>query len=447
MTIRRLSLSALSAAALAVAATIGVPSGAVAQQFVPVLPYDTGAYAVNGQPFMDGFVDYMALLNDRDGGINGVKLDWEECDTGYKNDRGVECYERLKNRGPTGAAVFNPLSTGITYSLIERASKDHVPVVSLGYGRTAASDGRVFPWIFPLVTNYWSQNTAKIKFIGMKEGGMDKLKGMNIANVHHDSAYGKETIPVLNKQAEIYGFTVKHFPVAHPGLDQKSTWLQIRRDKPDWVIIRGWGVMNQTSIKEAARVGFPVDHLLGVWWSCAEQDTVPAGDAAKGYTCAGFHAAGKDFSVIQDILKHVYAKGNGAGPDKAVGTIMWNRGVVTALYSIEGIKTAQKKFGNKPMTGEQVRWGIENLNLTDADLKKLGFKGLAGPLTVTCRDHEGGGGVKFQQWTGTGWKIVSDWIATDQKIVRPMIEAEAAKYAKEKNITPRSGMSMGSDCG
>ena len=211
MTIRRLSLSALSAAALAVAATIGVPSGAVAQQFVPVLPYDTGAYAVNGQPFMDGFVDYMALLNDRDGGINGVKLDWEECDTGYKNDRGVECYERLKNRGPTGAAVFNPLSTGITYSLIERASKDHVPVVSLGYGRTAASDGRVFPWIFPLVTNYWSQNTAKIKFIGMKEGGMDKLKGMNIANVHHDSAYGKETIPVLNKQAEIYGFTVKAF--------------------------------------------------------------------------------------------------------------------------------------------------------------------------------------------------------------------------------------------
>jgi branched-chain amino acid transport system substrate-binding protein len=447
MNIRRISLSALSAAALAVAAVIGAPQRAEAQQFIPVLVYDTGAFAVNGQPFMDGFVDYMAMLNTRDGGINGVKLAWEECETGYKNDRGVECYERLKNKGPAGASMFNPLSTGITYALIERASKDKVPVVSLGYGRTAASDGRVFPWIFPLVTNYWSQNTAKIKFIAMKEGGMDKLKGLKIANVLYDGAYGKETIPILEKQAEMYGFTVKHFPIAGPGLDQKATWLQIRRDKPDWVIIRGWGVMNQTSIKEAARVGFPVDHLLGVWWSCAEQDTVPAGAAAKGYTCAGFHAAGKDFAVIQDILKHVYAKGDGAGPDKAVGTIMWNRGVVTAMFSIEGIKTAQAKFGNKPMTGEQVRWGLENLNLTEADIEKIGFKGLASPLKVSCLDHEGGGGVKFQQWTGTGWKIVSDWIATDQSIVRPMIEEAAAQYAKEQGITPRSGMSMGSDCG
>ena len=175
-------------------------------------------------------------------------------------------------------------------------------------------------------------------------------------------------------------------------------------------------------------------------------DPVPAGAAAKGYTCAGFHAAGKDFSVIRDILDHVYAKGKGAGPEKAVGTIMWNRGVVTALYSIEGIKTAHTKFGKRPLTGEQVRWGLENLNLTAADIAKLGFTGLAGPLKVSCRDHEGGGGVKFQQWTGSGWKIVSDWIETDQSIVRPMIEAEAAKYAKEKGLTPRSGMSLGSQC-
>ena len=66
---------------------------------------------------------------------------------------------------------------------------------------TDASDGRVFPWVFPLLTNYWSQNTAKIKFIGMKEGGMDKLKGKKIVNIYHDSAYGKETIALLDKQA------------------------------------------------------------------------------------------------------------------------------------------------------------------------------------------------------------------------------------------------------
>ena len=69
------------------------------------------------------------------------------------------------------------------------------------------------------------------------------------------------------------------------------------------------------------------------------------------------------------------------------------------------------------------------------------------PLTVSCVNHEGGGGVKFLQWDGKKWNVITDWIPTDQSIVRPMIEASAAKYAKDKGLTPRSGMSMGSDCG
>jgi branched-chain amino acid transport system substrate-binding protein len=79
------------------------------EQFVPGLVYRTGAYAPNGVPFANGRADYFALLNARDGGINGVKMVYEECETGYATDRGVECYERLKGKGPTGAAAFSPL--------------------------------------------------------------------------------------------------------------------------------------------------------------------------------------------------------------------------------------------------------------------------------------------------------------------------------------------------
>ena len=115
----------------------------------------------------------------------------------------------------------------------------------------------MFPYVFPLITNYWSQNTAKIKFIGMKEGGMDKLKGKKIVNLYHDSAYGKETIPVLDVQAKKYGFEVTHIAVPHPGNEQQAQWLQIRQIKPDWVILRGWGVMNPTALKAAAQGGLP----------------------------------------------------------------------------------------------------------------------------------------------------------------------------------------------
>src|SRR3954463_11370092 len=160
-------------------AAAAVSASAIAQneQFIPANFYWVGPYAPGGSGFGGGIIDYFAMLNERDGGINGVKLTWEKCETEYNNARGVECYERSKKKGPTGATVIHPLSTGITYSLIEKATADKIPVISLGYGRTSAADGRVFPYVFPLITTYWSQATVIVKFMGQKMGGMDKWKG------------------------------------------------------------------------------------------------------------------------------------------------------------------------------------------------------------------------------------------------------------------------------
>ena len=422
-----------------IALAAAAPVAAQNEQFIPANFYWVGPYAPGGSGFGGGMIDYFAMLNERDKGINGVKLTWEKCETEYRNDRGVECYERSKKKGPTGASVIHPLSTGITYSLIEKATADKIPVISMGYGRTDASDGRVFPYIFPLITNYWSQNTAKIKFIGMKEGGMDKLKGKKIVNLYHDSAYGKETIPVLDVQAKKFGFEVTHIAVTHPGNEQQAQWLQIRQIRPDWVILRGWGVMNPVALKGAAKTGFPREKVLGVWWSGAEEDVIPAGEAAKGYIAAGFNLSGTTFPVMQDILKHVYAKGKGELDDKSrIGSIYHTRGVVAGIVTTEAIRLAQEKYAKgQSITGEQMRWGLENLQIGDARLKALGAVGLMQALKVSCLDHEGGGAVKFLQWDGKVWKPITDWIASDQSIVRPMIEESAAKYAKEKGITPR----------
>src|SRR3546814_13361333 len=79
----------------------------------------------------------------------------EEGATAYNTDRGVEGYERLKGAGPSEPAVWNPLSTGITHALIERATADKAPIISMGYGRADASDGRVFTYVFTLPTTYW----------------------------------------------------------------------------------------------------------------------------------------------------------------------------------------------------------------------------------------------------------------------------------------------------
>jgi branched-chain amino acid transport system substrate-binding protein len=423
----------------AIASVLGATPVLAQEQYIGLPSYRVGAYGAGGTALYGGWIDYMMLINERDGGINGLKLTWEECETEYNNARGVECYERMKNRGPTGNTVFQPLSTGITYGVLDRVAQDKVPLVTMGYGRTDAADGRVFPWVFPLITTYWSQNTAKIKYIGQQEGGMDKLKGKKIVNLHHDSAYGKETMPVLDAQAKQYGFTVVHIPVAHPGNEQQSQWLRIRQERPDWVILRGWGVMNPTAIRTAARTGFPREKMVGVWWSGAEEDVIPAGDAAKGYVAAGFNVAGRDFPVIQDIEKHVYAKNKGNMEDKSrVGSVLYNRGVVHGIITVEAIRTAQAKYGNgKSLTGEEIRWGFENLDIDEKRLAELGATGFMPNLKVSCENHEGSGKVKFQQWDGTQWKVTTDWIDSDQALVRPMIEESAAAYAKEKGITPR----------
>jgi branched-chain amino acid transport system substrate-binding protein len=389
-------------------------------------------------PRADGYIAYLTLLNERDGGINGVPLVWEECEIVFDITRTVECYERLKAKGPTGAAVFHPMGTPPTYTLTERATHDQIPLITLGYGRADAADGRVFPYVFNPPTNYWSQNTAKIRFIGQRAGGMEQLKGRKIAHVYRDDGYGRETLPILDHQAAQYGFAVQHLAVPPPGLDQKATWLRVKVAQPDWVILRTGGVDTSTALKEAAQVGFPRDKIMGASPTCVEQDMVPAGEAARGFICVSLFATGRNFPLIQDVLTYVYARGKGPGPESDVGTVYWIRGIMHGVLTAEGIRTAMRKFGHQPLTGAQVQWGLDHLTITAASIKEIGAEGLFSPITLSCRDHEGGGGVKFQQWDGKQWIELTDWIAPDQALVRPLVEASAARYAQEKGITPRA---------
>jgi len=433
MKLRRLFISVL--AVLVVAGPMATL--ALAQDksiFFTDLVYRTGAYAPNGIPTANGFHDYWTLVNERDGGVNGVKLAWEECEMQYDTKQAVECYERLKAKKPV---IANPFSTGVTYQLIPKAPVDKVVIHSMGYGMTAAADGRWFPWVFNFPMTYWSQASAFVKYVGQQEGGMDKLKGKKIAHIFHNSPYGKEANPILETLARQLGFELTLLAVDHPGQEQKSTWLQIRRLNPDWIYISGWGVMNQVAVKEAAAIGFKMDHVVGNWWTGTEADVIPAGDGAKGYKSMNFHAAGAGYKVHQDINKFLYDKGKGAGRRDGIGEVLYNRALINAMFAVEAVRTAMGKYGNKVLTGEEVRWGMENLNLTEKRLEEMGMKGMMRPLRVTCENHEGNGLALVQQWDGKKWNVVSDWIEPMREVVRPKLEAAAVEEGKKLGYTMR----------
>ena len=426
------------------AALVSLPlmsSIAAAYELVmPTLDYRTGPYAPNGIPFANGYGDYLNMLNERDGGINGVRISLVPCETGYNTKRGVECYENTKNEGMSGALIYQPLSTGITYQLIPKASADEIPVFSMGYGRTSAANGKVFPWIFNFPATYWSQATVFVKYIGEQEGGLENLKGKKIALVYHNSAYGKEPIRTLESAAEKYGFEFMQLPVDHPGQEQKATWLQIRRERPDWVLMWGWGVMNQVAIKEAASIRYPMDRFIGVWWSGSENDVLPAGDGAHGYLSGAFHQPGGDFPVHDDIRKHVYDKGMGLGDRDRIGEVLYNRGMVAAMWSSEAIRKAMEVHGTSEIRGKQVRDGLEALDVDEARLKELGMANFTIPVKVTCENHEGPGKVALHQWDAKAkkWSLVTDFYEPMRDITGPLIAEDSAQFAAENNVTERS---------
>ncbi len=430
----------LAVAALATAATALVATPVQAQakeQFFPLLSYRTGPYAPNGIPWANGKQDYLKLINARDGGINGVKITFEECETGYATDRGVECYERLKGR--PGVSVFDPQATGITFALTEKVPVDKVPLITLGYGLSIAQDGMAFKWNFPLMGSYWTGADILVQHLGKKEGGMDKLKGKKIALVYHDSPFGKEPIPVLQERARMHGFELQLIPVTAPGVEQKSAWLQVRQSHPDYVMLWGWGVMNSTALKEAQATGYPRDKIYGVWWAGAEPDVKDVGEGAKGYNALALNTSGTQPKVIQDILKYVHGKNQGSGPKDEVGQVLYTRGVIISMLSVEAVRRAQERFGKgKVMTGEQVRWGMENLALDQKRLEALGFNGIMQPLSTSCADHMGSTSARVQTWDGSKWNFSSDFIQADEQILKPMIKAGADKYLADKKMTRRA---------
>ena len=436
----KLKSLALTAALLA-AGTSALLSSTAAfaqakEQFFPLLVYRTGPYAPNGTPWANGKQDYIKMINARDGGINGVKIAYEECETGYATDKGVECYERLKGKTNT---LFDPQSTGITFALTDKAPGDKIPLITLGYGLSASQDGGVFKWNFPLMGSYWTGADIILQHIAKKEGGWDKLKGKKITLVYHDSPFGKEPIPLVTERSKMHGFELQLIPVTAPGVEQKAAWLQVRQSRPDYVMLWGWGVMNSTALKEAQATGYPRDKMYGVWWAGAEPDVKDVGEGAKGYNALALNTSGQQPKVIQDILKYVHDKGQGTGPKDEVGSVLYTRGLIIQMFAIEAVRRAQERYGKgKVMTGEQVRWGLENLALDQKRLDALGFSGVLRPISTSCQDHMGSTWARIHTWDGAKWNFSSDWYQADEQIIKPMVKAAADKYAGDKKLTRRA---------
>jgi branched-chain amino acid transport system substrate-binding protein len=421
-------------AAAAMICGVAAPAVAANQIFVPLFTYRTGPFSGSGVPVANGMHDYLEMLNQKDGGIGGVKLDIEECEDGYDTKKGIECYEADKSKNPV---MVNPFSTGITEALIPHAHVDHIPILSMAYGLSASALGDTFPWVFNPPDTYWDGASVIIKYIADHEGGFAKLKGETLGFIYLDVAYGKEPIPLLQTFARKYGFTLKLYPVPFTSMqNQSSLWLEVRRDRPKYMIMWGWGAMQPTAVKAAIRADYPMSHFIANWWF-GDDDILGAGPKATGFRNLNFTAVGTNFPALHWIKQYVIDKGLSKTPTTEFGDELYDRAVYNSVLIAEAIQNAQKLTGKKIVDGTDVRRGLETLDLTKARMKELGLAGFAAPLKLTCADHNSHGPVFIQKWNGEHWVKASGEIMPMTDEVVPLLKAAAGEYVEHNTGWPK----------
>tara|TARA_Y100000815_G_scaffold177328_1_gene161485 strand:+ start:7710 stop:8993 length:1284 start_codon:yes stop_codon:yes gene_type:complete len=420
--------------AAAVVAAVAGSTASAESIYAPNLSYRTGPFAATGIPLMNGQKDYIDMLNARDGGIGGVTVDFDECETGYSTEKGVECYEKTKGK----AIVTQPWSTGITLQVLPKTNVDEIPILAPGYGFSPMADGKVFKWAFNAPSSYWDGASMILQYIDSQDG----LKGKKIAFLHLDHPFGKEPLPFLEKKAAEQGFELVPIPVGLKEMqNQSAQWLQIRRERPDYVVMWGWGAMNAGAITEAVKTKFPMDHFIGVWWSGHDADLDLVGEEGKGYKSISWSFPELDAPVMADIKKYVVDPGNSQSNEKEMQGVFYGRGLVISMILAEGIKAAQDHFGTAAIDATQLRWGLENLDVTEERLAELGMTGMVPPFKTSCSDHTGHSGGWMLEWDGAKFVKVSDLLKPETDAIAALEVEKAKEYADANAPWP-----MNDDC-
>lgn len=404
-------------AAFAAALGLATAASAADKEVVIGMQCDrTGPTQIVGTTLCPAYHDYVALVNSR-GGVEGYKVKVIEIDNEYKVPPAIEAHERFKKEGAIFHSVYG---TPQIAALLKKLEEDQMAATSPGFGSAAASDGKRYPYVFPVAATYWSQMAVALTFIKSKLG--NTLKGKKIAYIFFDNPAGKEPLGVLEDVSKAEGFTYRTFAVPSPGVEMGAQVLDITtRFRPDFVIAHLFAKAPAVALKEFKGKGWPLNKMIGFVWAGSEADIIAGGGFAKaeGYYTIQYAGVGKDYQVLKDIQAMYKKEGKAPPPAMETNSVMYNRGVFQAAIQLEAIRLAIKKKGGAHPTGKDVRDAFETVS-------NFTLGGLAPPLKITAEDHEGGGWAQIWQVKGGKLVKVTDWINGYRDVIKKQ-QAEDAK--------------------
>ena len=371
----------------------------------------------------------------------------EECETGYDTEKGVECYERVKGKKPVGRQSRCRPASPCSSSRRRRSTRSRSSRWPTASRHRATAT--VFPWIFNPPATYWDGLSIIIaahrrqgRRLRQAQGQEDRLR------LSRQRPTARSRSRCCEQLAKEYGFDGEA-AIRSPAAEmqnQSAQWLHVRHDRPDWMLMWGWGVMNPTAVKEAAR-----DRLsrwtsfIGVWWSGAR------GRRAAGRRRRPRAIIALNFNGARRQLPGASRTSRSTSSTRARARSQRTRSARSSTTAASSTRCSsprrsaprRRSSGKKVVTGEEVRRGLETLNITDGALEGARLGGLRrADRSVSCTDHNGHAPAYMQQWDGTKWVKISDWIAAHEGQGAPAARGGGQRICARRTPAGPSGLSL-----
>jgi branched-chain amino acid transport system substrate-binding protein len=107
----------------------------------------------------------------------------------------------------------------------------------------------------------------------------------------------------------------------------------------------------------------------------------------------------------------------------------YQRGILMSVMLAEAVRAAQDHAGTPNITKEDLRWGMENIKLTEERIAELGIGEMIAPFSTSCTNHTGHAGAWMVEWDGSKFVKASDLLTADRAVIDPLVEKAAADYA------------------
>ena len=416
---------------LVVLSTFNLFKNAVADIKFPLILQSFDTNRTSSSQFAQGLFDYYKMINERDGGIGGLKIIFPKCQIDLKVMTDLECYQTHKSN----AVAFNSNSTNLSNNIILNSIRDQISIITTGDGKAFFKNGRIFKWVFNLPANNLNGASIAIRYI--LKSNLGNIKGKKISYIFYQGSYGENISKFLSILSKKYGFKLISLPTGYD--KEQEIWSKIKKNKPDYILVYGSGIINSNSIKLISSINFPIKNLIGIHWSEPEENLIKYGDYIDSYKALTFTNSDINLKIYKYILNYVYKKNNLTDKPTNFGTVNYNRGLFQGMVNVEAALMAQKFHGNLKITASMFHSGMENLIISNKRLEELGFKKFIYPFKNNCSNHGGSGLAAIQQWNSKkkSWEMITNFMYGEKEIINKFIEQDSINFAKVNKIISR----------